>query len=725
MRLVQHARVLLLALLLAVGTLVPAISAFAQTAAPPTEREALAELVQTIEDPVRREALLAQLRALLQASEAMPGEAVAPPLSEKLVEAAREAGAAVREGVEAVADQVGAMPEILAWLRRIVGEPERRAGAVRLAGTLLGILLAGLLAELAIRLALSRALSTIDRQRPEALLAKLPLSGARAMLDSLPIAGFAGAAVAATAALDPPALVRGVALQLVTAYVLSRIVLLLGRWILAPRTPHLRLLPLTDATAARLARSLRTFVNTAVIALMLIEVARLLGLSEVAAMSLRRLLGALLLLMWTVYVLRHRAAVARWLHERRTRLGATSPRLEALLGAIAASWHVVAIAYAVGFFVVSAFAIEGGFALMAQGTAGTALALALAWWLIGWLQRLRRSVDERPRRAGPIARLPRYAAIGLGVAQLAVVGVALAVILLAWGVDVRAVLAGALAQRVAALLLTTAVVLALAVVAWEIADTAIERYLRGVTGDGIRARTLLPLLRKALLVVLTVVVLLTLLSELGIQIAPLLAGAGVVGLAVGFGAQRLVQDVITGFFILVEDSIAAGDVVSVAGMSGVVEDLSIRSIRLRDIAGTVHTVPFSSVGTVSNMTRGFSYFVADIGVGYGEDVDRVAEVCTAIVEEMRADDRFRRDILEPLEVLGLDRFADSAVIIKARIKTRPSRQWSVGREFNRRMKKRFDELGIEIPFPQRTVHLAGGSVARRPTEAEAVAALGA
>lgn len=726
MRCLYHLRARSLALAL-VGVLLTASAAFAQAAGPTSERQALAELVGTIEDPVRRETLLEQLRALLQVTDPAPQDASASPLSERLVEAAKGAGSAVREGVETVVVQVADAPVLLDWMQRLATDPEWRRAGGRLAAQLLGIVVTALLAELIARRALARPLAAIARRKPLRLTAKLYLIGARAGLEALPIGAFAITAVAAAAALDPPLLVRRVALQLVTAYVLSRIVLLLGRRILAPQTPRLRLVPLSDRTADQVIGSLRIFVNTAVGGLLLIEIARLLGLPAGGYVALQRALGALLLLMWTIYILRHRAAVASWLRERRLPLSRHSPTLQASLAAVAASWHVVAIAYAVGFFVISAFAIEDGFELMARGTAGTVLAVVLAWWALGRLRRLRRGREQPSAWQSPPAtsRAERYAALAVALAQAAVVAIAVMAVLIAWGFDLRAMLASAAAERVGGFMLTAAVVIGMSTITWEIADTAIERYLRGVTGDGIRARTLLPLLRKALLVVLTVVVLLTLLSELGIQIAPLLAGAGVVGLAIGFGAQRLVQDVITGFFILVEDSIAVGDVVSVAGMSGVVEDLSIRSIRLRDIAGTVHTIPFSSVGTVSNMTRGFAYFVADIGVGYGEDVDRVAEVCTAIVEEMRADDRYRYDILEPLEVLGLDRFADSAVVIKARIKTRPIKQWAVGREFNRRMKKRFDELGIEIPFPQRAVHFAGSAVARRPTAAEAVAALGA
>jgi moderate conductance mechanosensitive channel len=213
---------------------------------------------------------------------------------------------------------------------------------------------------------------------------------------------------------------------------------------------------------------------------------------------------------------------------------------------------------------------------------------------------------------------------------------------------------------------------------------------------------------------LAIVVGLVLLSEIGIDIAPLIASAGVLGLAIGFGAQKLVQDVITGLFILLEDSISVGDVVEVAGIGGVVEELSIRSIRLRDISGSVHTIPFSSVGTVTNLTKDFSFYVADIAIAYREDPDQVIEVCRAIVEEMRGEPAFERDILEPLDVLGVDQFADSAVIVKVRIKTKPIRQWAAGREFNKRMKKRFDELGIEIPFPHLTIYFGEDKTGNAP-----------
>lgn len=197
---------------------------------------------------------------------------------------------------------------------------------------------------------------------------------------------------------------------------------------------------------------------------------------------------------------------------------------------------------------------------------------------------------------------------------------------------------------------------------------------------------------------------LLILSELGVHLGPLLAAAGIGGLAIGFGAQSLVRDVITGFFILLEDQIRVGDVVQIAGVAGLVEEVRLRTIRMRDLSGNVHVVPNGSVDKVKNFTYQFSYYLFDVGVAYREDVDEVMTVLKEIADELRADPEFGPDILDALEMLGVDAFADSAVIIKFRIKTQPVKQWRIGREMNRRIKKTFDARGIEIPFPHRTVY---------------------
>jgi len=207
---------------------------------------------------------------------------------------------------------------------------------------------------------------------------------------------------------------------------------------------------------------------------------------------------------------------------------------------------------------------------------------------------------------------------------------------------------------------------------------------------------------------------LMILSELDIEIGPVLAAAGVVGVAVGFGAQHLVQDVISGFFILLDDQIRVGDVVQIADKGGLVERLNLRMVVLRDLAGNVHYVRNGKIDVVTNMTKDYSRYVFDIGVAYRENVDEVVRVVRQVDEELRSDPAFAPDILEPIEILGLDKFADSAIIIKARTKTKPIKQWNVGREFNRRLKKRFDELGIEIPFPHLTLYMGQDKAGQAP-----------
>jgi small conductance mechanosensitive channel len=219
-----------------------------------------------------------------------------------------------------------------------------------------------------------------------------------------------------------------------------------------------------------------------------------------------------------------------------------------------------------------------------------------------------------------------------------------------------------------------------------------------------RTSTLGAVVRYLLSTAVVVTAAMMILGEFGIQIGPILAAAGIVGVAVGFGAQHLVQDVISGFFILLDDEIRVGDVVNVAGKGGTVERVNLRMVILRDLAGNVHYIRNGSIDVVTNMTKEYSRYVFDIGVAYRENVDEVVEVIKEVDQELRADPEFANDVLEPIEVLGLDQFADSAVIIKARTKTKPIKQWRIAREFNRRLKKKFDEKNIEIPFPHLTLY---------------------
>ena len=224
-----------------------------------------------------------------------------------------------------------------------------------------------------------------------------------------------------------------------------------------------------------------------------------------------------------------------------------------------------------------------------------------------------------------------------------------------------------------------------------------------------RVETLVRLLRQGAMIALWVMVLLIILREVGVEITPILASAGIVGLAVGFGAQNLVRDVISGFFMILENQVRVGDVAIVNGTGGVVEKVNFRTVVLRDLSGVVHVFPNGTVSTLSNMTKEWSGYVVDMGVAYKENVDKVMDVMRQVAAEMRSDEYFGALMIEDIEIFGVDDFADSAVVIKARLKTKPIKQWEVGREYRRRLKQAFDREGIEIPFPHRSIYFGEAS----------------
>lgn len=226
-----------------------------------------------------------------------------------------------------------------------------------------------------------------------------------------------------------------------------------------------------------------------------------------------------------------------------------------------------------------------------------------------------------------------------------------------------------------------------------------------------RYETLINLLKQGLFIAIWILATLVLLRELGFDIGPILAGAGILGLAVGFGAQNLVRDIISGFFIIMEDQARVGDVAIINGTGGLVERMNFRTIILRDLSGTVHIFPNGTISTLSNMTNTWSAYVFDIGVAYKEETDKVVDVITQVGKNLKEDPYFGALMIEDLEVFGVNSFGDSAVMIKGRIKTKPVKQWEVGREFLRRIKIAFDEQGIEIPFPHRSVYFGEASKA--------------
>jgi len=224
------------------------------------------------------------------------------------------------------------------------------------------------------------------------------------------------------------------------------------------------------------------------------------------------------------------------------------------------------------------------------------------------------------------------------------------------------------------------------------------------TESGKRVETLILLVRQGAVVILWLIVGLVILKEIGVEIAPILASAGIVGLAVGFGGQNLVRDVISGFFIILENQIRVGDVAIINGTGGLVEEINFRTIVLRDVGGIVHIFPNGTVTTLSNLTKEWSAYVFDIGVAYKENTDEVVNILAEVAKQLKQDAVLGPMILEDPEIFGVDKLDNSAVVIKGRIKTVPIQQWTVGREFLRRVKQAFDAKGIEIPFPHQTLY---------------------
>lgn len=293
----------------------------------------------------------------------------------------------------------------------------------------------------------------------------------------------------------------------------------------------------------------------------------------------------------------------------------------------------------------------------------------------------------------------------LSIVRLLVLVAVVIAIAQAWAfVDFIDWAASATGMRILSALISAALIVVGGFVIYVTVSSWIECRLNPEVGriPSSRERTLLSLLRNAFTIVLAVMVGMLALRESGVNIAPLLAGAGVIGVAVGFGAQKLVQDVITGIFNQLENAINEGDVVPAGGVSGVVERLTSRFVAMRDLRGVYHIVPFSAVDKVSNMMRHFAYHVADIGVAYRERIPEVKEAVHTAFERLAAGPE-GASVIGLLDMWGVNELGDSAVVVRARIKTLPGKQWAVGRAYNESVKEVFDERGIEIPFPHITI----------------------
>lgn len=670
------------------------------------------DLITTLEDPSAREKLVLRLKALGAAANAEKVQAEKPPsrFGGRIVETLSARIDGVSQQLVSGADFLLDAPRFVDWVQRQATVPESRELWLRVVWKVLAVLLAGFIAEWATRRLLARTRSAIEGQERDSILVRLPFLVARTVVDVVPIVAFAAVAYVVMPLLEPTEVTRLVTISLVNASVIARAVMAVARMFFVPRATNLRIVKIGDETANYIVLWIRRITNVSVYGYFFAEAALLLGLPQGGYVALTKIIGLLLTLLLVILILQNRISIADTIRGSQE-AGLSGMRM--LRRRIGDIWHVLAIIYVVAVYLVWALDVQGGFEFVFRATAlSFVIIFAAKLLIIGSRGAVDKGFGVRPEVIqnfpGLAARANRYFTIVHLVITAAITIIAIFAVLEAWGVDSFGWVGTDIGRRVVGSIVSSSFVIVVAVIFWELVSSAIERYLaRSADGEvelSARAKTLLPLLRKALLIVVTTIVSFIVLSEIGVNIGPLLAGAGVVGLAIGFGSQTLVKDVITGVFILAEDQFAVGDVVRVNDKAGLVEEITIRTIRLRDVGGNVHMIPFSSVGMVENMTKEFSRYVFDVGIAYREDVDEVIDVLRALGAEMQEDDHYGPLINQPIEIMGLDKFGDSAVIVRARLTTKPIKQWEVGREFNRRMKRRFDELGIEIPFTHQTIY---------------------
>lgn len=671
-------------------------------AQPPISAAQVEDLIHVIEDPVQRERLLQQLRLLVEANKAAePAAQQAAPVVAAIASVSTRLEDLQGDAL-AVAGRVAALPQLIESLRAEWRKPEARARWRDVALSLLVIVGVGYAVHFVARRILRPLRNSLAQRQAPTVRAKFAALAGLLVLDYLAIAAFAVGSFFAAGLLTIAPPMRLAALGWINAIVAARVLVVTGRAVFAARVPALRVWRISDETAQYAEQWVRRIAVTLIYGFFVLQLAVMLGLDEAVHGGLRRLLGLVLLGMVIVLILQNRQRVAEWIARPGKALRMANVRRR-----IASIWHIVIIAYAVGAYGVWAMALRDGFAMLARGSAITLAACVVGYFLLQQADRgfqYMRRADARARQRLPVlpSHTLRYLPLLRTLVRGAIFLLVALTVLQAWGVNTYDWLASDTGRALAATVLRIIVIVGVSLLVWELTSLFIERRLTAqdqASGNYLtsaRTRTLLTVARKTLALALVVIGSLLVLTELGLNIAPLLATAGVLGVAVGFGSQKLVQDVITGVFILLEDLFAVGDVIKVGDTAGQVEAVSIRNVRLRDFSGTVHTIPFSTITTVSNLTRDYSYYVFNIGVAYSEDVDRAMAVLKEIGEEMRQDPHFGSMILAPFELVGVDRFSEAGVIIQARFKTQPLQQWNVGREFNRRLKKRFDELGIEL-----------------------------
>lgn len=682
--------------------------------------EALADVLS---DPASRDKLIEELRSLSEQNE----EKSADGSNEKAQDKQEETSAQVDDAATDVAKQTQSVVEVIvttltsSWaaLTDLVSGDNNKAGSfistllklgVVIAATIVAYLVLRVLARVLFRRADSMVANN-NSNHPLVVKAGAIVLGVVTDVVVVLLAWLTGyaAALLFVGEMGEVTVVQTLFLNVFLAVELFKV---LVRAVFAARDDSLRLLPMITSTARFWSGFITSLVSLVGYGTLLVVPL----ISNQLSAELGALTNLFIVLMALSFALtvikRQRDNVREGLANLSQQANFSMTRVT--LGVLSRCWHWLAYLYFLAMSAALLIQPEQALPEMLMATLQTVLAVLIGMSLIGLLQATLGQQVKVPalinaRLSTFEQRLNQFLPTLNKVLKGIILVMVISAVLDAWGaVDLPAWLASSTGTHVLSTVISVLFILASATLFWMVLASWIEHRLNPEEGRGepsAREKTLLTIFRNATAIAIIVMTLMIVLSEIGINIGPLLAGAGVLGLAIGFGAQKLVQDVITGVFIQMENAINAGDVVTANGLTGVAEKLTIRSLGLRDLSGTYHVIPFSSVDTVSNYMREFAYHVGEYGVAYREDTDEVVVKLREAFAELMADDEYRESILcDELEVHGVTALADSSVNIRVRIKTLPGSQWAVGREYNRLVKRHLDAAGIEIPFPHLTLY---------------------
>ncbi len=539
------------------------------------------------------------------------------------------------------------------------------------------------------------------------LLKRLPFILLAMALDAVPPLVFLACAtliLASPIGGDP--VIRLTITSVVNAYVVCRLLLVAARGTVCAPSPKLRLLHVSNDAASFLTVWCRRIALVIVVGAAVIQIGSLSGMSLDMQHGLGRLVGLVMHCMLIVMVLKRRREVEAWLRGHPTDERSFWGEMK---GRIASVWHIQAIILIVMVWIVYATEVARGIGhplhLILETMGLLILFRILSIIILGALDKAfvtGTNPQAGTRYALISARAMRYHAPLRTLVNIAMAVIFFLILFQTWGVDAwQWFEVGGLGGRLLNSLGTILVTLIVAVMVWETINFVMQIYMDDLSQKGAyvraaRMRTVVPVLRNTLLIALMVVIGLTALSEIGVNIAPLLAGASILGVAIGFGSQKLVQDFITGIFLLLENAMQVGDTVTAAGLSGTVENLSIRTLRLRAGDGSVHLIPFSSVSTVTNSNRGLGNAAVSVTVSYEEDTDAVAETLKQIAIGMRQEDAFKAGMLSDFQFWGVDRVDGTTATLVGQVVCTDGGRWGVQREFNRRIKLAFQEKGVRL-----------------------------